>query len=123
MDPRLLDARNSSQRTPENFYGAWSDSTVGLREVGVDGRAVFTLPDYAWKRLRGAPSLFFRILTTADRSKKWTNYATSLTDQQYLDAPRIKIVERVIEHDTDPTAFSLQKLFGSHEQDANSWNR
>ena len=122
IDPRLLDVRNSTQRSPENFYGAWGDPLVGLRQVGTESQAVFELPLYAWKQLRRAQSLYFRVLTTADLSKKWSNYMPSLTDQMCFDAPRIKIVDQVVEH-TDPTSMSLQKLLGSHEQDANSWNR
>ncbi len=122
-DPRLLNGIHASLRTQDNFYGTWSDPVVGLLEVGVDGRANFTLPEYAWKRLRRAASLFYRVLSSADRSKNWSNYQTSLADPLCLDAPRIRIVDRVVAHEDERTANTLRRLIGSHEQDADSWNQ
>jgi hypothetical protein len=112
-----LDGRKASQRNSGNFYGSWSDPKIGLSEVGVGGKAVFTLPDHIWAKLRKSASLFYRALTAADRSSNWTNYETSLSDQDSLNAPRIKLVDRVIDHESDSDTFSLRKFLGSHGQD------
>ncbi len=121
-DPRLLNGSNTLHRTQDNFYGSWSDPVIGLLEVGVNGHANFTLPEYSWKRLRRAASLFYRVLSSADRSRNWSNYQTSLADQLSLDAPRIKIVDTGAAHKDDRSPNSLQRLLGSHAQDAATWN-
>lgn len=83
-DASLFDTGNASdRRNDDNFYGSWSDTAHHTERT-------YTLPQYAWDRLKGAARLYYRIGSTA-ASDGWLDYMVSTPDQQYDNAPSIAL--------------------------------
>jgi hypothetical protein len=84
-DWQLFDAINhGANRTAANWFASW---TQGLIEIL--GDTTYTVPLDAWQRLRTAPYLYYRVLTSADKGA-WTNFQTSTTDGDASNAPRVR---------------------------------
>jgi subtilisin family serine protease len=88
-----------------NFYGSWQE---GLREA--KGPTTYTLPHAAWRRLREANRLYYRVVTSAENNIEWPNYQTSTPDGSVEDAPYIEL--------TGPS--SLDDLYSTR---ADLWRR
>lgn len=104
--PALFDITNHRQeRTPDNFYGTWDDRNVPARLTATN----FTLPQYAWDRLKNAERIYYRIGTTSSMTG-WDNYQASTSDTQGDLAPSLSI-EEGIESGTPATPVpSIQTL-------------
>jgi len=74
-------ATYGSDRSPNNFYGSW--------EAGLSRETPYTLPTTVWNRLKQGQQLFYR-LHVADTSS-WENYAVTVRDSAYQEAPSITI--------------------------------
>lgn len=95
----LLDrANNGARRTPDNFYGSWADGLLYAPEP-----TRYALPQNVWQRLRLAPFLAYRLLTTSD--SRWTQFQASVFDADWARAPRVELVdaaEDAAPYDTQP---------------------
>lgn len=82
----LFDVKlNGQQRTPQNFFGSW---TQGL--IKMEGEtATYTLPPLVWATLRQATNLYYRVLTASVDVANWPGYQTSTPDEQASSAPSI----------------------------------
>lgn len=106
-DWQLFDAVNrEADRTPANWFASW---TQGLIEVL--GDTTYTLPLDAWQRLRTAPYLYYRVLTSADKGA-WTNFQTSTTDADAANAPRVEL-----------TGVLTREPFSTVRHDEDGWRQ
>lgn len=74
------------RRGEETFYASW---TQGLHEA--DGPTTYTLEEKAWRNLRHAPVLYYRVLTCAEQRHGWPDYATSTPDTRASEAPSLLV--------------------------------
>jgi hypothetical protein len=88
-DWMLFDCQaNEMKRNAQNFFGSWEQQ---LQEA--NGETVYTLPEAAWSALRTANSLYYRVVTAADRTG-WLNYQTSTPDARASEAPLMQLIDR-----------------------------
>ncbi|MEO1714144.1 MAG: caspase family protein, partial [Bacteroidota bacterium] len=86
-ESRLFDhSQAENDQTSSNFYATWNDPQVNSRLTG----SAFTIPSYAWERLKQAEQLYFRIGTTTSLSS-WDNWIPSFYDTEYNQAPAVRI--------------------------------
>lgn len=96
---RLFQANYRDLRRDDNFYATWGDPDIGLLPLGRSGKSVFTLPDRVWGRLRYADALYYRVVTTTQRSKSWEGFASSMPDDRAFGARRTDLFDLAISRD------------------------
>lgn len=96
---RLFQPGYSDLRREDNFYATWGDPHIGLLPLGRSGKSVFTLPDEVWGRLRHADALYYRVLTTTQRSKSWEGFASSMPDDRAFEARQTDLFDLFISRD------------------------
>jgi hypothetical protein len=121
--PRLFRADASESRRSDQFYGSWHDPAAGLMEIPASGVAIFVLPDEVWTRLRHHAVLYYRVLTTSERSAAWPDLLASTPDDRAEEAPRLRVADRRSPRlgrfggeSTEPTFLK------SHALDDRQWN-
>jgi subtilisin family serine protease len=89
-DVRIFDRTEDTPLDPAAFYGTWQEG-AGEADRDVD----FTLPETAWRSLRSAEVLFYRILTasTPPTSEGWTDIRASTPDQLAERAPYFVVTD------------------------------
>jgi hypothetical protein len=89
-DVRLFDRTGDPPPDPAAFYGMWQDG-IGEADHDVD----WTLPETAWRSLRAADVLFYRILTTSTRPSPegWTGVRASTPDELAEQAPFLLVTD------------------------------
>ena len=79
----LFDSTNhGNERSSDNFYGSWSDTSLMLGSN-------YTLPSLVWQDLHNADKLYYRIGSTTDSN--YTNYQVSNGDTDGDAIPSIMI--------------------------------
>jgi hypothetical protein len=86
-DASLFEASREALRTPANFYASWSAGS--LLPVG-GGATIYQLPAQAWRSLRMADRLYYRVLTSA-AADGWTDVRASLRVQDWAQAPWVEL--------------------------------
>lgn len=85
-DPSLFNAAQASSRRSEDTFYSSFDDLGGLTE------SPFTLPAEAWRRLRHAASLAYRVLASDSLSGS-SSLAYSMTDADAMRAPTITLLD------------------------------
>ena len=122
-EANLLRAAAMPQRTPQTFYASWSDPHVGLSEAMPGKPTIFALPERAWAELGQHSLLYYRVLTTSDRSADWPNLLASTRDDQCDEAPRMRIVDRIAPRvEVDRGRPAPASFLTSHAVDDHRWS-
>lgn len=83
--PELFAAEHAADRTPETAYGSWED-------MPSQSGSEFVLPEQAWRRLRAADQLYYRVHTGWDQD--WTGGAlVSPSGAEAGSAPPIELTD------------------------------
>lgn len=102
-DPALFNGALAARRTQANFFDSWLGDDRGYafgnrpvrREVAgahleaPTGRARYTLPVVVWRRLRGAPQLYYRLIITNDAARRGA--VASFEDVNWRRAPAVSL--------------------------------
>ncbi len=89
-DWRLLDGDRPGMAADASAF--FSSARAGLLEAGPSAETTYTLPDEAWRRLRNASRLFYRVLTTSALGSDWPDRDASTDDEAAAEVPAIEIV-------------------------------
>jgi hypothetical protein len=86
--PELFDGNgHGAERTSNNFYGSWSDTSFQTS-------AAYTLPAAVWARVRLADRLWYRVGSSASGSS-YVDYVVSTDDDQGASARSIEILSGI----------------------------
>ncbi len=114
--PELFDRRrHGDERRPENFYASWEEGLSFNPEEVV----AFRLPEAAWKLLRGAEHLCYRVVTCSSDEPGWPDFRTSLWDADHEQAPWITLEGGRVERSVQPPPTRRQRK----ERAERSWRR
>jgi metacaspase-1 len=91
---------NPDRGQDTGFYGSWQDSPRQTAER-------YTLPQPAWKRLRDAERLYYRVGSTTSPAPNWDGYLLSTPDADASAAPSIRIIAAPAHPGVAPTITAL----------------
>ena len=75
-----------SRRRADNFYASWPEGLLDGQD-----HPIYRVPVLAWRAMRQARDLFYRIVTSAAKSE-WVNVQTSLPVSRLAQAPSIHLI-------------------------------
>jgi subtilisin family serine protease len=78
---QLFDGSHDDERTADAFYGSWQE--------GLISGSMWTIPAAVWERMRATDRLYYRVHSARDSA--WTDWQTSLPDEEAASAPSIEI--------------------------------
>lgn len=90
-DPQLFDQANAGTRRADNFYQTPVDQLLGPVTT-----SVFILPAAAWRSLRGAVKLYYRVITSS-AADALTDVGESASPDNGAAVPYISLTDDVLQ--------------------------
>ena len=116
-DPQLFNAAlNSRKRTDENFFSTWQ---FGPSESF--GETTFRLPETAWRTLRKADRLFYRICTSNEPSRSRPDFVCSIPDDQSDDCSWITLKGGNVAKSAIAPAISITRSSEERQTEEEHW--